>query len=151
MAGENSLKVCIHHQGDVFDEMKYFLLRTVLYLLLWQRRDKTCWTPLEQKKRTDGFNELLVTPLNICLFRGSQLFRWIFQGRRRRGAGGARASPLSKVGGHKWVCAPPLLGRANVLIALFAHILWLKTQFFSKFSWLASLANFSKSIFSKFC
>ena len=46
-------------------------------------------------------------------------------------------------GGHKWVCAPPpLLGRANVLISLFAHILWLKTQFFSKFSWLASLANF---------
>ena len=39
---------------------------------------------------------------------------------------------LSKVGGHKWVCAPPppLLGRANVLISLFAHILWLKTQFF---------------------
>ena len=41
-----------------------------------------------------------------------------------RGGGGARASPLSKVGGHKWVCAPPLLGRANVLISLFAHILW---------------------------
>ena len=71
------------------------------------------------------------------------------QGRRRRGgAGGARASPLSKVGGHKWVCAPPLLGIANVLISLYAHILWLKIQFFSKFSWLASLANFNKSIFS---
>ena len=39
-------------------------------------------------------------------------------------------------GGHKWVCAPPpppLLGRANVLISLFAHILWLKTQFFQNF------------------
>ena len=70
------------------------------------------------------------------------------------GGGGARASPLSKVGGggHKWVCAPPpLFGRANVLISLFAHILCLKTQFFSKFSWLASLANFNKSIFSKLC
>ena len=53
-------------------------------------------------------------------------------------------------GGHKWVCAPPLLGRANVLISLFAHILWLK-HIFSKFSWLASLANFNKSIFSKLC
>ena len=49
------------------------------------------------------------------------------------GAGGARAPPLSKVGGHKWVCAPPLLGRANVLISLFAHILWLKTHFFQNF------------------
>ena len=36
-------------------------------------------------------------------------------------------------GGHKCVCAPPpLLGSANVLISLFAHILWLKTHFFSK-------------------
>ena len=67
------------------------------------------------------------------------------------GGGGARASPLSKVGGgHKWVCAPLLLGRAKVLISLFAHILWLKTHF-SKFSWLASLANFNKSIFSELC
>ena len=33
---------------------------------------------------------------------------------------------LSKVcggGGHKWVCGPHLLDRANVLISLFAHIL----------------------------
>ena len=77
------------------------------------------------------------------------------QGRRRRGGqggGGARASPLSKVGGHKWVCAPPppLLGRANVLISLFAHILWLKTQFFQNF--LGSLRSPTyQSIFSKLC
>ena len=45
------------------------------------------------------------------------------QGRRRRGAAGARAPGLSKVGGHKWVCAPPLLDRRSVLISLFAHIL----------------------------
>ena len=76
------------------------------------------------------------------------------QGRRRRGGRGARAPPppLSKVGGTSgFVPPPPLLGRANVLCSLFAHILWLKTQFFSKFSWLASLANFNKSIFSKLC
>ena len=45
--------------------------------------------------------------------------------------GGARASPLSKVGGTSgFVPPPPLLGRANVLVSLFAHILWLKTHFF---------------------
>ena len=55
---------------------------------------------------------------------------------------GPRASPLSKVGGGTSGFVPPLLGRANVPITLFAYILWLKTQFFSKFSWLASLANF---------
>ena len=70
------------------------------------------------------------------------------------GGAGDTCPPLSKVGGHKWVCIPPLLGRANVLIALFAHILWLKTQFFQNF--LGSLRSptllvFSKSIFAKFC
>ena len=31
--------------------------------------------------------------------------------------------PLSKMcGGHKWVCGPHLLDRANVLISLLAHI-----------------------------
>ena len=39
---------------------------------------------------------------------------------------GGHVPPLSKVcggGGHKWVCGPHLLDRANVLISLFAHIL----------------------------
>ena len=58
----------------------------------------------------------------------------IMQGRRRRGGRGGTCLPTFKSGGgHKWVCAPPLLGRANVLISLFAHILWLKTQFFQNF------------------
>ena len=56
----------------------------------------------------------------------------IIQGRRRRGAGGARAPPpLSKVGGTSGFVPPPppppLLGRANVISSLFAHIMWLKT------------------------
>ena len=70
-----------------------------------------------------------------------------------QGAGGqegARASPLSKVGAQVGLC-PPLLGRANALSSLFAHILWLKTHIFSNFFWLASLANFIKSTFSKLC
>ena len=60
------------------------------------------------------------------------------------GAGGARASPLSKVGGGTsgFVPPPPLLGRANVLISLFAHILWLKTQFFFKIF----LARFARQL-----
>ena len=48
--------------------------------------------------------------------------------------GGARASPLSKVGGGtSGFAPPPLLGRANVLISLFAHILWLKHIFSQNF------------------
>ena len=58
------------------------------------------------------------------------------QGRRRRGAGGqgggARASPLSKVGGAQVGLCPPLLDRVSGLISLFAHILWLKMHFFQK-------------------
>ena len=50
------------------------------------------------------------------------------------GGRGGTCLPTFKSGGHKWVCAPPtLLGRAIVLISLFAHILWLKTQFFQNF------------------
>ena len=54
-------------------------------------------------------------------------------------------------GGTSGFVPPPLFGRANVLISLFAHILWLKTHLKKKNSWLASLAKFYKSIFSKFC
>ena len=72
------------------------------------------------------------------------------------GGRGGTCLPTFKSGGggaQVGLCPPThtLLGRANVLISLFAHILWLKTQFFSKFSWLAPLANFNKSIFSKLC
>ena len=69
----------------------------------------------------------------------------LYKGEKGGGGGGARASPLSKVGGGTsgFVPPPTLLDRVNVLISLFAHILWLKTQFLSKFSWLASLANFN--------
>ena len=66
------------------------------------------------------------------------------------GQGGRRGTslPLSKVGGTSGFVPPPphthtFLGRANVIISLFAHTLWLKTHFFSIFSWLASLANFN--------
>ena len=62
------------------------------------------------------------------------LFLIVFKGVKEggRGGGGARASPLSKVGAKVGLC-PPLLGIANVLISLFAHILWLKIQFFQNF------------------
>ena len=58
------------------------------------------------------------------------------QGRRRRGGRGGTCLPTFKSGGggtSGFVPPPPLLGRANVLISLFAHILWLKTQFFQNF------------------
>ena len=42
-----------------------------------------------------------------CLSVYNHLNRQAIQGRRRRGAGGHVPPPLSKVGGHKWVCAPP--------------------------------------------
>ena len=41
---------------------------------------------------------------------------------------------LSKMGTRLGLCPPPpLLGIANVLITLFAHILWLKTHFSHNF------------------
>ena len=72
------------------------------------------------------------------LKRKSLMLSSVTQGRRRRGGagggGGGTCLPTFKSGGHKWVCAPPpLLGRANVLNSLFAHILWLKTQNFQNF------------------
>ena len=69
-------------------------------------------------------------------------------GRRRWGQGGhgPQHTHTFKSGGHKWVCAPPpqVLDKSNVLISLFAHILWLKTQFFKIF--LAHLARQLKFI-----
>ena len=55
------------------------------------------------------------------------------QGRRRRGGRGHVPPHFQKWGGGggtSGLCPPPLLDRANVLISLFAHILWLKTHFF---------------------
>ena len=52
------------------------------------------------------------------------------------GGQGARPPPhFQKWGAQVGFCAPPppLLGRANVLISLFAHIVWLKTHFFQNF------------------
>ena len=58
------------------------------------------------------------------------------QGRRRRGGQGGTCPPFQKWGGGAQVglCPPPpFLGIANVHISLFAHISWLKTQFFQNF------------------
>ena len=51
------------------------------------------------------------------------------------GGQGGHVPPTFKSGGGgtSGFVPPPLLGRANVLISLFAHILWLKTQFFQNF------------------
>ena len=68
---------------------------------------------------------------------------YILQGRRRRGY----VPQLSKVGGE-WVCAPPpLVDYANVLISLFALILWLITQFVQHFHG----SDYNLSIFSILC
>ena len=79
---------------------------------------------------------LCVMPLFELMMLEIYRFLEILQGRRRRVTGGGTCPPppLSKVGGTSgFVPPPPLLGRANVLISLFAHILWLKTQFFQNF------------------
>ena len=63
------------------------------------------------------------------------------QGRRR---GGGHVPPhFQKLGGTSVFVPPPhtLLDRANVLISLFAHILWLKTHFFLIF-----LARFARQL-----
>ena len=60
-----------------------------------------------------------------------------------RGRGTCPPPPTFKsgVGAQVGLCGPPppLLGRANVLSSLFAHILWLKTQFFQYFLNFANL------------
>ena len=56
------------------------------------------------------------------------------EGGQGGGGGGGTCLPTFKSGGGdtSGFVAPPLLGRANVLVSLFAHILWLKTHFFFK-------------------
>ena len=73
------------------------------------------------------------------------------------GGQGGTSPPLSKVGGgHKWVCAPPppppTFGQSKCSnFTICSYFVVKNNFFFSKFSWLASLANFNKSIFSKLC
>ena len=77
---------------------------------------------LECKNRSK-FSRLCLNASKEFLFH--VLSSLLSQGRRRRGAGGHVCPPLSKVGGGAQVGLsppPPLLGRANVLISLFAHI-----------------------------
>ena len=76
---------------------------------------------------------------------------YLYKGVGEGGGGGGHVPPhFQKWGAQVGLSPPPLLGIANVLISLFAHFV-VKNTFFSKFSWLASLANFNKSIFSKLC
>ena len=67
------------------------------------------------------------------VFRNVFFYKGVGEGGR-----GARTPPpphFQKWGAQVGLCPPPprLLGKANVLILLFAHILWLKTQFFQIF------------------
>ena len=76
------------------------------------------------------------------------------QGRRRRGGrGGSCPPPLSKVGGGTsgFVPPPPTFGQSKCSYITICSYFTVKNTIFSKFSWLASLANLYKSIFSKFC
>ena len=78
-------------------------------------------------------------------------------GRTCKGVGeggrGARASPLSKVGGTSGFVPPPphTFGQSKCSNFTICTYFVVKNTIFSKFSWLASLANFNKSIFSKLC
>ena len=66
------------------------------------------------------------------------------QGRRRRGAAGACAPALSKVGGAQVGLSPPTFGQTKCSnLAIFSYFV-VKN---AKFSWLASLANFTLIIF----
>ena len=72
------------------------------------------------------------------------------------GGGGARASPLSKVGGGEGTSGfvappPPTFGQSKCSNFTICTYFVVKNTIFSKFSWLTSLANFNKSIFSKLC
>ena len=54
-------------------------------------------------------------------------------------------------GGHKWVCAPPTFGQSKCSNFIICSYFVVKNPIFSKFSWLASLAIFNRSIFCKLC
>ena len=112
-----------------------------------------------------SFNEIMWISSQMKLFIITSSLNWWFkpcvgdtscpienypQGRRRRGAGGS-ASPLSKVGAQVGLCPPPTFGQSKCSNCTICSYFVVKNTIFSKFSWLASLANFSKLIFSKFC
>ena len=59
---------------------------------------------------------------------------------RRRSGGTSPPPPPSKSWGRTSGYVPPFLDRANVLISLFAHILWLKRIFFY-YNFLCSLRS----------
>ena len=69
-----------------------------------------------------------------------------------RGAGGT-CPPLSKVGEGPQVglCPSPTFGQSKCYKLTICSYFVVKNTIFSKFSCLASLANFNKSIFSKLC
>ena len=65
--------------------------------------------------------------VNTVLIKSKKKNKGVGEGGQGGGGGGHEPPPppTFKSGGHKWVCAPPpLLGRENVLISPFAHILW---------------------------
>ena len=120
-----------------------------------QNRESTEGYITLAKKKNKFWREILTYLLDVYAFSIAFLYKFkgVGEGGQGGGGGGGTCLPTFKSGGGTsgFVPPPPLLGRANVLSSLFAHILWLKHIFFSKFSWLASLANFNKSIFSKLC
>ena len=89
----------------------------------------------------------VIEKLRLRNFQGSQVSSFDFstlyislpygKGVWEGGQGGATWPPphFQKWGAQVGLCPPPapLLGRANVLCSLFAHILWLKTKFFQNF------------------
>ena len=73
--------------------------------------------------------------------------------RRRRGRGGGACAPptFKSVGGTSGFVPPPTFGQSKCSYFTICSYFVVKNTIFSNFSWLASLANLYKSIFSKFC
>ena len=70
----------------------------------------------------------------------------------KSGGGGARAPHFQKWGGAQvGLCPPPTFGQSKCSRFTICAYFVVKNTIFSKFSWLASLANFDKPIFSKLC
>ena len=80
-------------------------------------------------------------------------FKGVGEGGGGGGQGGGHVSPHFQKGGGAQVglCPPPTFGQSKCSNFTICSYFVIKNTFFSKFSWLASLANFNKSIFSKLC